>query len=241
MAVKKGEGRSEVVYSRVTIPRWGESITGWLTRPQHRPAPGLVIAPYAWGVTGFMEMLCHQLSRSGYSCLAVEPYSRGGKPKRSSTVEQARATFAGLNRRALVLDLMAGLEFLRKSDDAAPDRVGVMGIGDGGPAALELAGDRQLGLRSLVMVYGALPQGEGELPPIGLPVLGLYGGKDDVVPADAARAFAGLVAKAGGKPELYVYPDAQHNFLDDEREEYDPGSSDDAFAKLLAFLEKTLR
>ena len=240
MAVKKGEGKFEVVYSRVTIPRWGEDITGWLTRPQRRPAPGLLIAPHAWGITGFVESFCHRLSRQGYSCLAVEPFSRGGKPHRSVVPETARQAFRGLPHSRYVLDLRAGLDFMRRSGDAVPDRVAALGIGDGDRAALDLAAERDAALRALVLAYSPLPTGEGEVKPLALPFLGLYGARDGAAPADAARAFAGVVARAGARPQLYVYPNAGHDFLDDERDSFDPGAADDAQAKLLDFLGANL-
>src|SRR2546421_6245850 len=105
MAIKKGEGTFEVVFSRVTMPRWGENISGWLTRPQVHPSPALLVAPDAWGVTGFVEQFCHRLSRQGYTCLAVEPYSRGGRPKRSASLEDARASFANIPPEQWELDL----------------------------------------------------------------------------------------------------------------------------------------
>src|SRR2546422_2027778 len=160
MAVKKGEGKFEVVYSRVTIPRWGESITGWLTRPERRPAPGLVVAPHAWGVTGFVESFCHRLSRQGYSCLAVDPFSRGGQPHRSVSAQVARQAFMDQPHHRYVVDLRAGLEFLRRSGDAVPGRVAALGIGDGGRAALDLATERDAALRALVLFYSPLPSGE---------------------------------------------------------------------------------
>jgi carboxymethylenebutenolidase len=236
VAVKKGEGKFEVVYSRVTIPRWGENITGWLTRPQKRPAPALLMAPHAWGVTGFVEMFCHRLSREGYSCLAVDPYSRGGRPHRSAPPDVARDAFHGVPYAQYVLDLHAALEFLRKSGDAVPNRIAMMGVGDGGRAAIDLAGDADLGFRALVLAYVPPPTGEGDVPRLTIPVLGLYGAKDENASADAARTFAGVVAKAGAKPQLYVYPDAGHDFLDDERDSFEPRSAADAFTKLIDFL-----
>ena len=241
MAVKKGEGTHEVVWSRVTMPRWGENITGWLTRPQVRPAPALLVSPDAWGITGFVEIFCHRLSRQGYACLAVEPYSRGGRPRRSQSLEVAREAFAALPPARWVGDLRAGLDFLRKSGDAEIDQVGVLAFGEGGLGALEIASQPALAMRCLALLYASLPVAEDAGRRLTCPVLGLYGGKDDVVPPDRARAFAAAAAAGGIRAEMLVYPDAPHAFVDDEREWFDPASTDDAWTRLLAFLERTLR
>src|SRR2546423_9581497 len=120
MPIRRGEGRLGVVFSRRTMPGWGENFSGWLPRPRVPPAPALLVAPDAWGVTGFVEQFCHRLTRQGYTCLAVEPYSRGGQPKRSASLEEARAVFAEIPPEQWERDLRAGLDFMRKSGDADP-------------------------------------------------------------------------------------------------------------------------
>ena len=242
MAIKKGEGTHEVVFSRVTIPRWGENMEGWLTRPQSdEPTPALLVVPDAWGITGFIEACWHRLSRQGYTCLAVEPYSRGGRPRRSASYDDARSSFAGLPFRRLVGDLRAGVEFLRKTGDVLLDRIGVMALGNGGRAGIELASDDEVALRCLVLLYAALPNVDGEAARVRVPLLGLYGAEDQVVPADSARTFSALVAQAGARPEVLVYPQARETFLDDERDTFDPATADDAWTRILRFLDANLR
>jgi carboxymethylenebutenolidase len=230
MAVKKGEGTHEVVFSRVTIPRWGESIEGWLTRPQVRPAPGIVVVPDAWGITGFVESLCHRLSRQGYACLAVEPFSREGKPRRSAPLAEARVAFSQLPLSRLAGDVRAGVDFLRRSGDAHAGRIVVVAVGDGGPAALSFAADPSQSLRGLVLFYA--PLGSRPVPPV--PILGLYGANDEVVPVDEARAFS------GPQVQMLVYPKGSHGFIDDERDTYEEAVAGDAWIRLLTFLESRI-
>lgn len=241
MAVRKGEGVHEVVFHRVTIPRWGESIEGWLTRPQKGPVPGVVVAPDVWGVTGFVQSLCHRLSRQGYACLAVEPFSRGGGPRRSDPFDLARASFLDLPYPRLVGDIRAGLDFLRKTGYVVTDQVAALALGDGGRAAMGLAAGRDARIRGLVLVASPPPEIDGDAHLPSCPILGLYGAKDDVVSPDAARNLTAALAKAGARPELLVYPEAGHHFVDDERDGFEPAVADDAWARLLEFLDRNLK
>jgi carboxymethylenebutenolidase len=240
VAVKKGEGTHEVVFSRVTIPRWGENISGWMTRTQEPPAAALLVSPSAWGITGFIEAFCHRITRQGFACLAVEPYSRGGKPRRSVPIDQARPDYLQLPREQLRLDLIAGLEFLRKSGYADADRIGGLGLGLGGQALLDLAADRAMGLKGITLMWTPLADPETAGAALSGPVLGLFGGKDEIAPPDSAREFAAAAAKAGAKPELLIYPEAAHAFADDERDTFDEASAGDAWTRLLQFLGRTL-
>jgi carboxymethylenebutenolidase len=236
LAVKKGEGSHAVNFVRVTIPRWGENITGWLTRPTDTPRPGVIVVPDVWGITGSVEMFCHRLSRNGYVCLAVEPYTRVPRPVRVAPFEDVRTAYQQLSPRTMVGDLRAGLDFLRLADDVFPERIGVIGIGEGGRAALELAADPDLKVRSLALFYSPVTADST----VSAPVLGLFGADDDVVAADDARAFGTALAAGGGRPEILVYPGAKRGFIDDERDTYSDAAAAEASTRLLAFLDRTL-
>lgn len=240
MAIKKGEGTHEVVFSRVTIPRFGENLEGWLTRPQERPAPALLVSPDAWGITGFTQSFQHRLGRQGYSCLAVEPYSRGGQPRRSDIHDQAEAAFAGLPTRRLAFDLRAGLDYLRKSGDADVGRMGILAFGDGARAALDLAADPDVGLRAAALLWPRLDEGAGA-EGLACPVLALNGAQDGTAAAERTKAFAAVASGAGASVEMLSYPEAGRGFMDDERDSFEPASADDAWTRLLAFLDAHLR
>jgi carboxymethylenebutenolidase len=237
VAVKKGEGAHEVLFSRATIPRWGESIEGWLTRPEERPAPALLISPDAWGITGFTQAFSHRLSRHGFSCLAVEPYSRGGKPPRSLDRDEARDAFRSLPTGRLALDLRAGLDYLRKSGDAEPARIGLLAFGDGGPAALDLAGDPVVRLGGLILLWAPVEATRA----LTCPVLGLYAALDPATTREMTQELSLAGAVTGVQAEVLTYPNVGHAFVDDERGTFDEAAATDAWSRILGFLQANLQ
>ena len=74
-------------------------------------------------------------------------------------------------------------------------------------------------------------------PELTVPVLGLYGGKDQGIPTDQVEKMRAQLKEAGNPSQIIVYPDAGHAFLADYRPSYDPKASADAWAKMLAFFK----
>jgi carboxymethylenebutenolidase len=69
------------------------------------------------------------------------------------------------------------------------------------------------------------------------PVLGLYGGKDQGIPAADVEMFGDDVNKAGGKAQIVVFPDAPHAFNADYRPSYRPEAAKEGWAKMLAWFK----
>ena len=95
----------------------------------------------------------------------------------------------------------------------------------------------------MIGFYG-LPQRRGEDdvdPPVELAgeyrckMLGLFGGEDQAIPADAVDAFRAALDAAQVPNELVTYEGAPHSFFDKRYEEYrDAGG--DAWRRILEFV-----
>jgi carboxymethylenebutenolidase len=70
---------------------------------------------------------------------------------------------------------------------------------------------------------------------IASPVLGLFGGADTGIPADAIAEFEAALAAAGVDHRLVTYPGAPHSFFDRKAAEY-ADASDAAWAEVLGFV-----
>ena len=55
------------------------------------------------------------------------------------------------------------------------------------------------------------------------------------------NAFEAALKDLDKTAEIYVYPDANHAFANPSGDRYDPAAAEDAWAKTLAFFEKTLK
>ena len=67
------------------------------------------------------------------------------------------------------------------------------------------------------------------------PVLAVFGGADQGIPADAVAAFDGALASTGLEHRVITYPGAPHSFFDRKAEEYAEASAA-AWTETLAFV-----
>ncbi len=78
------------------------------------------------------------------------------------------------------------------------------------------------------------PQYPIDLAPIlKVPVLGLYGGKDDGIPVTTVDQMRSALKQAGNSTsEIVVYPDTPHAFFADYRPSYRPEAAQDGWKRL---------
>ena len=69
---------------------------------------------------------------------------------------------------------------------------------------------------------------------------GASGGADQNITADQNEAFERALAEAGVEHELVVYEGAPHSFFDRKQEEF-ASASEDAWARVLDFIERHRR
>ena len=69
------------------------------------------------------------------------------------------------------------------------------------------------------------------------PILALQGGDDPGIPVEESQAFDEALEAADVEHEVVIYPGAPHSFFDRKYEEF-ADDSEDAWARVLAFLER---
>jgi carboxymethylenebutenolidase len=69
------------------------------------------------------------------------------------------------------------------------------------------------------------------------PVLGLFGGADPGIPAEAIMAFDRALEQAGVEHQVITYPGAPHSFFDRKAEQFAEESAT-AWDEVLAFLRE---
>lgn len=146
-------------------------------------------------------------------------------------------------------DLRATRDLLAARDDVDGDRLGIVGHCWGGRVAW-LAACELADLRAMAIFYGGrvkLPMGPGATPlidrtaEIRCPVIGFFGNEDTNPPPGDVDDYAAALDAAGVPHVFHRYDGAGHafqNFPTPER--YHAEASEDAWARLLAFLEEQL-
>ncbi|MCB0404911.1 MAG: dienelactone hydrolase family protein, partial [Bdellovibrionales bacterium] len=75
-------------------------------------------------------------------------------------------------------------------------------------------------------------------PTLRVPVLGLYGEKDQGIPASDLAMMRDALKKSKLKHEVIVYPGAEHGFHADYRPSYQKTAAQDGWKRMLAWFRK---
>ncbi|NKB59380.1 MAG: hypothetical protein GKS00_23910 [Alphaproteobacteria bacterium] len=214
------------------------------------PFPGVVVAQHLPIAHAGLEKdpftidVGERLANAGYAC--VIPYVfHWWAP--DEDIAAKREEFR--DDRA-VADFNAAFDMLARSDRVDEKKIGIMGHCWGGRLSwLHACHNKNYG--AMATLYGGrikLGMGDGAIAPIQLssripcPVLGIFGNEDqNPSPADVDDLDAALT-KADVPHEFHQYDGAGHGFQDfcnDDR--YRKEAAEDAWAKLLAFLDKNLK
>jgi carboxymethylenebutenolidase len=215
-------------------------LVAFRTRPTTPSDAGVVILPDVRGLHPFYEELALRFAERGIDALAVDYYGRtAGTGKRGDEFEHAshaeRTTWAGISA-----DIAAGVQALRED---GVERVFTIGFCMGGRMSF-LASTLALDLAGVIGLYGTLqgpwrndaPAPLDRLDDVRSPVLGLFGGADQGITADAVAAFDRGLAERRVDHRIVTYPGAPHSFFDRKATDYAKESAA-AWDEILGFIE----
>ena len=212
------------------------------------PARGAVLViQEAFGVNAHIEDVTRRFANEGYHAVAPHLFHRaGGGTASYDDFAQVFPLFEGLSDDGILIDIDVVLDHLHGAGFADGD-VGVVGFCIGGRwsflAALERALGASIGFYGGGIVTQRFPQfpslieRSGELQ---TPWLGLFGDRDESIPAEDVEALRAALAGAPVEAEVVRYPDAEHGFHCDARPSYHESSARDAWARTLAWFERFL-
>lgn len=217
----------------------GEPVSGYLARPRtgSGPFPAVVLIHEWWGLNDNIRAMARRFADAGYVALAVDLYEgeTAERPKRArSLMEQAMEQTDRLERNIeqafYYLDVMP-----------STDRIGSVGWCFGGGWSLRTALMFPEELDASVIYYGELETDADRLAPLDVPILGLFGSEDSVVPADTVREFGQVLTELEKSHEIHVYEGAGHAFANPSGENYDSATAARAWAETTAFLNRYLK
>jgi carboxymethylenebutenolidase len=194
----------------------------------------VAILPDVRGLHPYYEELALRFAEHGIDALAIDWFGRTAGPEpRDESFEYPphvqQTTWAGISA-----DITAAIDELTAPDGdrPAPTAVFTIGFCMGGRMSF-LAATLGLGLAGVIGMYGTLvgpwrndaPAPVDVAARIASPVLGLFGGADAGITADAIAAFDGALGSAGVEHRLVTYPGAPHSFFDRKATEFADASA----------------
>ncbi len=210
----------------------GNTFAAFAAAPDDAARVGVVILPDVRGLYRFYEELALRFAERGYAAVAFDYFGRtAGAAKRGDDFEYMPHV-QQTTTPTVQADVAACVAYLREH---GAERIFTVGFCFGGRQSWLSAAD-QVGLAGAAGFYGRPAEATERASELKAPILALQAGADQNITAEDNDAFERALDAAGVEHEVVTYPGAPHSFFDRKQAEFQD-ASDDAWAKVLGFLE----
>ena len=210
----------------------GNEFAAFAATPDEPAKVGVAILPDVRGLYRFYEELALRFAERGYAAIAFDYFGRtAGAEKRGEDFEYMPHV-QQTTTPTVQADVAACIAWLRGQ---GVERVFTVGFCFGGRQSWLAAADQDR-LAGAVGFYGRPAEVAERAGELTAPILALQAGADQNITAEDNAAFAQALEAAGVEHELVTYAGAPHSFFDRKQEEF-ADASDQAWAKVLTFLE----
>lgn len=203
----------------------GAPLAAFRSLPTEPSGPAVLVLPDNRGLSRFYEELTRRLAEQGLPALAIDYFGRSAgpgyrdRPAEFAELPNLMTHLGALTRDGLFADFDAALDHLRGPDGGAGRGVISLGFCMGGRFAF-ITALRRFALAGAIGLYGfpdALHGAPGPIqlaPELTAPILGMFAGADEGIPASMVAAFDEALAAAGNPREIITYPGATHGFFE---------------------------
>ncbi len=211
--------------------------------------PTILVVQEIFGVHEHIKDICRRIARQGFFAIAPELYARQGDPSKYTEIPKLISEVVSKVHDAQVLaDLDATVAYAKSTGKAETTRLGITGFCWGGRIVYMYAAHNPA-VKAGVAWYGTVARSfipgdkaaQEVAGQISAPILGLYGGADQGIPAESVeKMFASLKAGRSPRSEFTIYPDTPHGFNADYRPSYRKVQAEEAWAKMIAWFKLNL-
>jgi carboxymethylenebutenolidase len=213
----------------------GNSFAAFHATPDDPTGTGVVILPDVRGLYRFYEELALRFAERGINAVAIDYFGRtAGVAKRGEDFPY-REHVDQTTQQGIQADIRAAVDYLRSPEGGSSRSIFTVGFCFGGSNSWNAAASGHR-LAGAVGFYGR-PGRVERVAEIAPPILALMGGADEAIPREEVEAFERALPEAGVEHDVKIYEGAPHSFFDRRFEEHAEASAD-AWARVLAFLEK---
>jgi carboxymethylenebutenolidase len=237
-----------LIAGEVKIPVADGQIPAYRAMPATgKDFPTILVIQEIFGVHEHIQDICRRLAKLGYLAIAPEMFARQGDVSQMSDIQEIISKVVSKVPDSQVMsDLDATVKWAAKSSKGNTKKLGITGFCWGGRITWLYAAHNP-NVKAGVAWYGRLVGESTALTPkypidiaanLKVPVLGLYGGKDDYIPNDTVEQMRKALKAGNSGSEIILYPDTPHGFLADYRPTYRKEQAEDAWNKMLAWFQK---
>jgi len=231
----------------VRIPVPGGEIPAYRAMPATGgPFPTIIVVQEIFGVHEHIRDVCRRLAKLGYFAVAPELFTRQGNVAKMTDVSEILAKVVSRVPDAQVMsDLDATVAWAQETGMADTQRLSITGFGYGGRITWLYAAHNP-NVKAGVAWYGRLTGHPTPMMPkqpidvaaaLTVPVLGLYGGKDEGIPLAGVDRMRVALSRGGNRSRIVVYPDAPHAFHADYRPTYRKEAAEDGWRRMLEWFK----
>ncbi|MEG5037808.1 MULTISPECIES: dienelactone hydrolase family protein [unclassified Microcoleus] len=237
-----------LVAGEVKIPVKDGSIPAYRAMPASGSNfPVILVIQEIFGVHAHLQDICRRLAKLGYLAIAPEMFARQGDVSKLTEVQEIISKVVSKVPDAQVMsDLDATVEWAQKSGKGNTNKLGITGFCWGG-RIVWLYSSHNPKVKAGVAWYGRVVGNSTDLTPkqpidiaasLKVPVLGLYGGKDQSIPNDTVEKMQEVLKTGSSGSEIVLYPDAPHAFNADYRPSYREKEAKDAWKRMQDWFKK---
>lgn len=220
----------------------GNEFAVFSAKAENEGGPGIVVLPDVRGLHPFFEDLALRFAEAGIHATAFDYFGRTAGAERRGDDFDFWPEVMKTKPETVALDVGATVEHLRSKDGGAATAVFTVGFCFGGRHSFNQAA-RGHGLSGVIGFYGSVaPRDESDtdapidqIQDYDCPVLGHFGGADQMIPAEGIEAFGRALDEAGIANDLKIYEGAPHSFFDRAFAEFRE-ECDDAWTRMLEFI-----
>ncbi len=208
--------------------------------------PTVLVIHEIFGVHEHIKDVCRRWAKLGHYALAMELFARQGDAAAEKDMQKLMGGIVGKKPDSeAASDLDAALAFAKASGSADVSRAAVTGFCWGGRQSW-LYAVHNPALKAAVAWYGPLAGEASPMRPksvlesiggLKVPVLGLYGGKDQGIPQSQVQEARQALEATGTGSKMVVYDEAGHAFNADYRPSYVKSAADAGWKEATAWLK----
>ena len=236
-----------LVAGEVKIPVKDGEIPAYRAMPATgKNFPVVLVVQEIFGVHEHIQDICRRFAKLGYLAIAPEMFARQGDVSQLSDIQEIRKVVSKVPDAQVMSDLDATVAWAASSAKGNIDKLGITGFCWGGRIVWLYAAYNSK-VKAGVAWYGRLVAESTPLThshPVDIasglrvPILGLYGGKDDGIPVKTVEQMRKALEAGNSGSQIIVYPDAPHAFFADYRPSYRKVAAEDGWKRLQAWFKQ---
>lgn len=207
--------------------------------------PVVLVVSEIFGVHEHIADVARRFAKQGYLALAPDLFVRQGNPQSYNSIPALQKEIISKVPDAQVMGDLDACVAWAKSHGGNVDKLGITGFCWGGRIVWLYAAHNPK-VKAGVAWYGRLVGDKTSLTPkhpidiaasLKVPVLGLYGGKDQGIPLETVEKMKAELTKGGSKSEIVVFPNSGHAFHADYRPSYVEADAKEGWRRCLAWFK----